>query len=229
MLSASSLSSNTNLLDSIRHRISFYESEVDKHPLITMIQRNKLPKSAANSFALYLFMDSWSWPSMLISMRDHVKHPKLKAAIEDNLQDEAGKRGISHIKLCIDFVKSLGYTPALVNLSELNRTINVSCQLSEAQLSGWLAAAEMLTLPLYKIAKKCFGNRVAVDLRYLDVHMKVDEDHIQWLWSAVEAIIQESARLEDEIIEGIALGARATLKALDEIYEEALAELSVSY
>jgi hypothetical protein len=167
-------------------------------------------------------MDAWMWPPMLVSMRDHAKHPELKRAIEDNLQDECGKRGSSHIKLCMDFLRSLGHPAELVNAPELNRTINVSKELTEPQLAGWLAAAEMLTLPLYEVARSCFGTKPGADLRYIDVHMEVDEDHIQWLWGAVEALVKEGD-CEQEIVEGIALGARATLKSLDEIYEEALA------
>lgn len=212
-------------ITTIREQISFYEVEVERHPLASMISQNKLSTNGEKAFALYLFMDSWMWPSMLISMRDHAKHPKLKHAIEDNLQDEAGKRGVSHIKLCIDFVKSIGFVPALVNSAELNRTINVASELSEAQMAGWLAAAEMLTLPLYKLAIDCFSVKPKVDLRYLKVHMKVDEDHIQWLWNACEAIISENAHAKNEVLEGVALGARATLKSLDEIYEEALTEM----
>jgi hypothetical protein len=175
---------------------------------------------------MYLFMDSWMWPPMLISMRDHVTHSLLKYAIEKNLQDEAGQRGLSHIKMCIDFVKSLDFIPALNNLQEMNRTVNVSCELSEAQIAGWLAGAEILTLPLYKLARECFEDKPRVDLRYLDVHMQVDEEHIQWLWDAVTSLLndKEGKTVIEEISEGIALGARATLKALDEIYEEAIAE-----
>jgi hypothetical protein len=225
MFLTSSTRSLVNCLPAIRKHIAFYEAEVERHPLAAMIRSRTLSACGERAFALYLFMDSWMWPPMLISMRDHVTNTKLKHAIEDNLQDEAGKRGVSHIKMCIDFLKSLRYVPALVNIMEINRTINITCGLTEAQIAGWLAAAEILTLPLYRIAKECFQQKPDVDLRYLNCHMKVDEDHIAWLWSAVEAILDQSENPQNEveIYAGIALGARATLKSMDEIYEEALA------
>jgi hypothetical protein len=214
-----------NPLVAIREQISFYEHEVRTHPLATHIQHNKQSIRCEQALANYLFMDSWMWPPMLISMRDHVKNPILRKAIEDNLQDEAGGRGSSHIKLCMDFMKSLHFIPAISNLAEINRTINVSCELSEAQIAGWLAGAEILTLPLYDIATTCFSKKTNVDMRYIQCHMQVDEEHIEWLWAGVKAIIVNDAdeKRMAEVRQGVALGARATLKALDEIYEESIA------
>lgn len=218
-------------LVAIREQISFYEQEVRTHPLAVHIQRNKQSASCEEALASYLFMDSWMWPPMLITMRDHVKNPTLKKAIEDNLQDESGGRGDSHIKLCMDFIKSLNLVPALANLAEVNRTINVAHKLSEAQIAGWLAGAEILTLPLYDIATNCFSKKPNVDMRYIQCHMHVDEEHIQWLWAGVNSVVENDANenLINEVKQGVALGARATLKSLDEIYEEAIASIRASH
>ena len=48
-----------------------------------------------------------------------------------------------------------------------------------------------------------------------------DEEHIAWLWASVEALLEDRP-CSAEILEGVGLGARATLKSLDEIYEEAV-------
>lgn len=214
-------------IETIRGQIAFYEAEVRRHPLHRIIRGPGLPARIETDFARYLFTDSWMWPPMLISMRDHAEHPKLRRAIEDNLQDESGRRGASHVKLCMRFLRSLGIVPALTDMPELNRTVNISGSLSEAQTAGWLAAAETLTLPLYEMALACFAGKPGVDTAYLDVHMAVDKDHISWLWTAVEAIVAAGAGPE-EVMQGAALGARATLKTLDQFFEEAVGEEGLS-
>lgn len=210
-------------IETIRRRIALFEDDVRRHPLARLIARGDVPAATEKAFALYMFTDAWMWPSMLIAMRDHAGNAKLKRAISDNLDDEAGERGHSHIHLSARFLKSLGIAPALTDMPELNRTVAIAGELSEAQTAGWLAAAEMLTLPLYELALACFGKKTGVDTRYLDVHMVVDEDHIAWLWAAVESLVEEGADAAG-ILEGVGLGARATLKSLDQIYEESLAE-----
>ena len=48
----------------------------------------------------------------------------------------------------------------------------------------------------------------------------------QWLEEAVVSLLgdKDEKTVKEEVSEGIALGSRATLKALNEIYEEAVAE-----
>jgi len=210
-------------IENVRSRIAQFESDLRSHPLMRMASNGELPRSGEKALALYMFTDSWMWPPMLAAMRDQAAHPKLKKAISDNLADETGTRGQSHINMCVRFCRSLGIAPQLTDLSELNRTVNISNELTEAQIAGWLAAAEMLTLPLYALALAAFGKKPGVETKYLDVHMDVDEEHIAWLWAAVEGLLEDRPCM-NEILEGVGLGARATLKSLDEIYEEALAD-----
>ena len=213
---------NTDI-ETVRRRIAQFEADVEGHPLLRMAKEGRMTPGAEKALGSYLFTDSWMWPPMLAAMRDQAKNAKLREAISDNLDDETGGRGQSHINMCVRFLKSIGQQPMLADLSELNRTVNISNDLTEAQISGWLAAAEMLTLPLYRIAMEALGKKPGADTKYLDVHMQVDEEHIAWLWAAVESLLEERA-CASEILEGVGLGARATLKSLDEIYEEAVSE-----
>lgn len=210
-------------LIAIRSRIAFYEEEVKNHPLAKLVGDGEIPQEVARDFALYLFADSWMWPSMLITMRDQARHPRLIQAIEDNIRDEAGERGDSHIRLCLRFLESVGITPSLEDGPPLDGTIHIANRMSEARIAGWLVAAEMLTLPLFKLARACFAGRPGASLEYLDVHLKVDEDHIAWLLVAVQGLLEEGASM-GEILQGVGLGARATLDALDNLFESTIGQ-----
>ncbi|MBI5630620.1 MAG: iron-containing redox enzyme family protein [Elusimicrobia bacterium] len=210
----------TQGLAELERRIAFFESELKDHPLIGLVKSGKIPPAVRKDFALYLFSDSWMWPSMLIAMRDRSRHPKLRRAVEDNIRDEAGERGDSHVGLCLRFLESLGVAPSLEEGPSLDRTVRISSTLSEAQIAGWLLTAERLTLPLFALARECFSSAPGAELEYLDVHLRVDEDHISWLKEAAEGILEEGGSLK-AVLQGSGLAARATLDAMDQLFEKA--------
>ncbi|MBI4055324.1 MAG: iron-containing redox enzyme family protein [Elusimicrobia bacterium] len=212
---------NTKLAG-IHQCIEFYRKELQEHPLGSFIEQGRLPREIAQEFALYLFADSWQWPPMLTAMRGRVQNTKLREAIWDNILDETGAQKDSHVTLCLEFLESLGIPASLDSGPNLNGTISIARRLSEAQIAGWLLAAEELTLDLFRLARKQFERTPGGDLRYIDEHLEADIEHSRWLWESAESLLNQRPCLK-EILCGVGLGSRATLEVLDKLFEKALA------
>lgn len=132
--------------------------------------------------------------------------------------------------MCKEFVESLGeptfygdyieYAPRSAHAVEV---MNGLTGMTEAEMSGWLLAAETLVPVFFGIFRPAFAQIHGVDLRYLDEHISVDADeHSQWMNEAVQELLVKDKSSFEQILNGIRIGGRLTVSIPDVLYARTL-------
>ena len=225
-------SQSLNVLQLTR-AIDRYNQELESHPIVKLAKEGWLPRPLLQEFTKIQFVDSVLWIPMLSLIKGRIKEPRLLKAVTDNILCESGYNGIPHTTLCAQFAQSVGvsafygdsqtYSPLSMHSIEM---MNAVMGMSEAEICGWLLAAESLVPTLFQIFKPAFEKFPGADLTYLNEHISVDsDDHAQWMMEGAVAILENSKNQSQalaEILAGIGLGGRVTLCIPDVLYSKAL-------
>jgi hypothetical protein len=214
-------------LASINKRIEFYEKQLKCHPIANYLNKSSVPEKILNEFAIIQYSDSLLWVPMLSLMKDRVKNVRLKRALRENMLCEAGANAISHIELCRRFLESMGIDCGNLHINSDNLALSTAelsfiTALNEAQIAGWILAAEALVPVTFALFRQGFAHVKGVDLTYLNEHIIVDTDeHSQWMKESALELLSESACF-DEIITGIDIGGRVVLRVPDALYAKVI-------
>ena len=207
----------------IDQRLNLYIQMMSSHPLFALAEKGLLSRALINEFAYLQYADSILWVPMLALMKERVKNPRLVRALTDNIACEAGIYGISHIELARQFTCSLGVKDALGTLSpDVVQNASHLTSLTEAQIAGWIFAAETLVPILFSKMRVCYQAIPGCDLRYLDEHIGIDSDeHSIWMREAINEILIEPSRV-NEVLTGIDFGMREAMDVPDSLYAKAM-------
>lgn len=209
--------------------VQFYRLKLEQHPISDLIRAGNLPENILREFSRIQYVDSILWVPMLSLIKGKIKSPRLTRAVRENIICETGINGTPHTTLCKDFVESLGeptfygdtatYAPGSSFPVEV---MNGMVAFSEAQIAGWLMAAETLVPIFFALFRPAFAQIKNVDMRYLDEHIAVDADeHAQWMNEAVIELLQDEECYRS-ILSGIDIGGRVTLSIPDLLYSKAM-------
>ncbi|MDO8626303.1 MAG: iron-containing redox enzyme family protein [Candidatus Magasanikbacteria bacterium] len=210
----------------VNERLKDLRDQVACHP----VGRVKLPRAALEAFAVAQYRDSDVWLGWFIKMMDMVQNPALKAALAHNFMDEAGAvegvvgQGVSHMTLCLRFIRSLGLEPgnAVANGLQVSAHAEALIQLipgmSEAEVAGWVLGTEELVPALFSLFLPKFEALGGVDTEYLTTHIQVDVgDHAIEMRKGCASVLEENPDCIDEMLSGINLAGRFTCAVPDMI------------
>lgn len=209
----------------LEQEVENYREQLLSHPIARLAARGVLPLEIAHEYARIQYVDSVLWIPMLALIKAKANSPRLRQAVRANILCEAGYDGIPHVELARLFIESLGqpsffgdyqtYAPRAAHPVEV---MNGLAGMSEAELAGWLLAAETLVPTFFQIFRPVFAAIPGVDLRYLDEHITIDSDeHAEWMKESVQELLQTSGHFE-AIRDGIRIGGRLTLSIPDVLY-----------
>jgi pyrroloquinoline quinone (PQQ) biosynthesis protein C len=229
MLQAVQIDSVDQYSQRLTDAVARFKEELESHPIAKMAQEGTIPESILREYARIQYVDSVLWIPMLALIKGKTTSPRLMKAVRANILCEAGYDGKPHVTMAKEFVESIGeptfygdysdYAPRSAHAVEV---MNGIAGMNEAELSGWLLAAETLVPIFFSIFRPAFARLPGVDLRYLDEHISVDADeHSQWMNEAVREILKDEATFE-HILNGIRIGGRLTLSIPDVLYSRAL-------
>ena len=203
------------------------QGQVERHP----VGQLKLPREALEDFAIAQHRDSDVWLGWFIKMMDMAKNPVLKTALAHNFLDEAGAiegkvgGGVSHMTLCLRFLRSLGLQPGdtvakgrFPVSDHAEALIQLIPAMSEAEVAGWVLGTEELVPALFGLFLPHFQTLGGVDTEYLTAHIQVDVgDHAIEMKKGCAALLEADPTCLDEILVGIHLAGRFTFAVPDMI------------
>ncbi len=215
-----------------------YISAVDNHPIRTLVAAGKMPRKVLDDFAVMHYGFSTSWGPVIGTVKDRANTPKFREALIENMRDELGINGTSHITLCYAMLTSIGLVPHYAGndmisiASHPTEIMNAVGELSEAQAAGYMFSSESLVPHVFALFLPAFV-ATGADTRYLDEHIEIDVDkHSQMLEEAVMAVYENSSMLDwtvpkapevlQGIVEGIHFGGRSIVGPIDCLYFKAL-------
>lgn len=206
----------------VRDHLEDLRRQVRSHP----VGKLKLSREALVKFALAQYRDSRVWAGWFVTMRDLVTDPVLKAALQHSLEGEVGDVDhVSHMTLCIDFIRSLGLEPSSA-LADSNPRIggfaegmiNLIPNMNQAQICGWVMGTEDLVPSLFELFLGHYEKLGGVNTRYLTEHIQVDaEDHAVEMRRGCDSILSSDQQCIGDIQFGIDLAGRFTLSVPDEL------------
>jgi hypothetical protein len=208
---------------SILDRVEFYAGLLVHHPLLERARANALPREVLVEFAQLQYADSILWIPMLSLMKARAQSPRLVAAIDHNIADEAGRTSASHVELARTFVRSLGVADFATGglAPDVVEMVSHWSRLPEPALAGWLLAAERLVPIMFGAMRPCYAG-LGASLRYLDEHIAVDEAaHARWMEEAVDELLGAGVG-SDEVLHGVDIGAREVFNVPDVLYAKTL-------
>lgn len=208
----------------LEHKIAQQREQLLKHPIGGLIRTRTLPLDIAKRFAAIQYADSVLWVPMLALMKDQAQSPKLIQALRDNLLCEAGANHKSHVMLAREFIESLGVTQRFTETSTTTlRLLGSIARMTEAQIAGWILAAEALVPTLFTLFLPVFERIPGTDLTYLKEHIHVDSDeHAQWMMQAALEIIERDPQALEQVLQGIYMGSQDALEAPNALYFETI-------
>ena len=220
-----------NLLVTLKEQVSFYLRAVDHHLINSLIKNGEMPRSVLDDCARMHYGFSTSWGPVLGTIKDTSTNFKFIEALKENMSDELGINGISHITLCADLLKSMGIDPhyggndMLPIAAHPVEIMNTVPFLTEAQKAGYMFLSESLVPHVFTVLKPAY-DQINADTRYFSEHMEVDSDkHSVMLQEALEDIIKKSKDTGialGEALQGIHFGGRSIVGPIDCFYFEAL-------
>ncbi len=206
-----------SVLKKVDEHLSTFQRRIRTHELFERGRAGLLNPETVTELAYAQWLDSNMWVPMLALMKDQVKNPRLKRAIIENIQCEAGVFGTSHVELARRFAESVGAASAQPGFErpDIAETARQVTSFTEAEIAGWLYAAEMLVPDLFKNMRPLYEGRKGARLAYLDEHIKVDADeHAKWMREAIAEIATTPEKYA-EVIAGIHWGGREALLVPD--------------
>lgn len=208
----------------IRARIDFYARVLSDHPLLVLARGGEVPREILLEFARVQYADSILWIPMLSLMKERAQNPRLVRAIRENIADEAGQTGVSHVELARRFIRSLGIADVAAGTMTPDVVEMVShwSRLPEPAIAGWLLAAECLVPILFEAMRVGYGVFPDANLRYLDEHITVDADvHSSWMREAILELLEDPGSGSMVMI-GVDFGAREVFDVPDGLYAKSL-------
>jgi pyrroloquinoline quinone (PQQ) biosynthesis protein C len=210
----------------LAEEVSRFKEALETHPMARLASEGAIPESILREYARIQYVDSVLWIPMLALIKGKTRSPRLMKAVRANILCEAGYDGKPHVTMAKEFVESLGeptyygdyseYAPRAAHPVEV---MNGLAGMTEAEMSGWLLAAETLVPIFFSIFRPAFARLRGVDLRYLDEHISVDADeHSQWMNEAVQEILSKDEDSFEQILNGVRIGGRVTLSIPDVLY-----------
>ncbi len=216
----------------IEERLQFYAEEIEIHPIVRLLSEGRVAASVLHDCAAILFRSSVLSVPLLSLLKDRVNNECLKRAFLDNLLYATGANGTSIVELCSRFLRSVqkglladGVDHAVsLPPADLDEMVFVS-ELSQAELTGWLLASEVLTPVTRNILLEGFRHLHDIDLEFFKEHVATNsEEHSRSITEAAHEILEETDCIE-QILSGIQTGAQAELNLLDSIYAKNLRAL----
>lgn len=226
------MNSNDHTLQGLLQEIAAMQNALRSHPMEKLIGAGRVPKEILDAFAHLHYLFSTNWGPVLGTMLASAKNQVFRAALEENMKDELGLNGNSHVMLCANFLRSQGLIPSYgpgANIPSIAAhpvaMMNAVAQLPEAAVAGYLLCAESLVPRMFSLFLPAFKARNA-DTRYLEEHLEVDEDkHSKMLQEAVVSILGADDSTKDiEYVDtknvemGILLGGRSIVCQADYFY-----------
>lgn len=195
-----------------------------QHPFIVQAHARKLTKSQSERWILCAGRESYSFPKILENMVARCTNERVTEILRENLNDEYGNGNPehAHFKHYLHLLDNLGISRATFdNYREhagiklaLSLAYNISTQPSEGVAIGYMLVNEGMTPITYEAARSTLTHYYP-NLRttFFDMHIQVDEHHVEELYKAVEAMPESSM---EDLLFGISIGERGMAVLLDE-------------
>lgn len=199
-------------------------NRIRQHPFIVQAHAKMLTKPQSERWILCAGRESYSFPKILENMVERSTNPRVTEILRENLNDEYGNGNPehAHFKHYLHLLDNLGIAQAAFdNYREragirlaLSLAYNISTQPSEGVAIGYMLVNEGMTPITYEAARSTLTHYCpTLRTTFFDLHIEVDEHHVEELYKAVEALPESS--LED-LLFGISIGERGMAVLLDE-------------
>lgn len=199
---------------------------IGRHPFIERARTRALTREQAHRWIMCAGRESRSFPSILENMLTRCENTIVRDVLTENLNDEHGNGNPeeAHFRHYLHLLDKLGMPrEKFYNYHEregiklaLSLAYNVSKQESEAVAIGYMLVNEGMTQTIYSSVQIALQPYYPdLQTRFFDLHVEVDERHLESLYTAVDQIDQSR---EAEVLLGISVGERGMAVLLDEAY-----------
>jgi pyrroloquinoline quinone (PQQ) biosynthesis protein C len=199
-------------------------NRIRQHPFIVQAHARKLTKSQSERWILCAGRESHSFPKILENMVARCTNERVTEILRENLNDEYGNGNTehAHFKHYLHLLDNLGIArvtfdnyreQAGIKLA-LSLAYNISTQPSEGVAIGYMLVNEGMTPITYEAARSTLTHYYPkLRTTFFDLHIEVDEHHVEELYKAVEAMPESSM---EDLLFGISIGERGMAVLLDE-------------
>lgn len=199
---------------------------IGEHPFIIRARAQALTKEQAQRWIMCAGRESRSFPTILENMVARCKNDIVKEVLTENLNDEHGNGDPeeAHFRHYLHLLDKLGMArEAFYNYQEregirlaLSLAYNISKQDKEGVAIGYMLVNEGMTQTIYSSVQKALQPYYPdLQTRFFDLHVEVDEKHLESLYTAVDEIDQAK---QEELLFGVKVGERGMAVLLDEAY-----------
>lgn len=214
------------LMQRLQDKLDTALAAVRIHPLVKAAEANSLPLENAKRWVFCAGRESRSFPWILRELLSWTSDEKIRAILQDNLNDElgAGDPAHAHFLHYLHLLDSLGvprrefetYQERLGIKFALSLAFNVAKSRNAAQAIGYMLVNEAITPITYTAAKLALTSHFPnLRTNFFDLHIQIDDRHVAALYDAVESLPDADQK---NLEFGIAIGQRGMEVLLDEAY-----------
>ena len=208
----------------IEHAVNDSLDRIRRHPFIRLAHTKRLKKEQAYRWIFCAGRESRTFPAILENMVARCEDSNVRAILDDNLQDEHGRGNPddAHFQHYLHLLDSLGigrerfmtYRERAGIQLALRLAENISVQSNQNIALGYMFVNEGMTPVTYEAARAILTYyHPALTTTFFDLHISVDEKHVEDLYRALESI---PATATDDILFGVSIGERGMAVLLDE-------------
>ena len=199
---------------------------IKSHPLIVSSHSEGLSKGQATRWVFCAGRESRTFPEILRELLTWSSNEVVREVLTENLEDELGRGDPddAHFNHYLKLLDQLGlprqqfydYDERAGIRLALSLAYNVANSRAEGTAIGYMLVNEAMTPVTYEAARSALTKHYPhLRTDFFDLHIAVDEEHVQALYEAVAALDESTT---SDLMFGIALGERGMAVLLDEAF-----------